>query len=213
MIWPEQGYGDQILAARFIPHLAAAQTTLVVQHELVRLFDGLSARVVTSAGDISVADHDYWILPMSLPRWAPPVANGAYLSGRPMRSGGVGIAWKGNALPDPGRSLPAEFAAELLALPGAISLHPEDTGARDFQATADLIAGLDLVISIDTSVAHLAGALGKPTFVLLQHHSADWRWGDSPAWYASVETLRQPAPGDWRGLIDAVTRRVQARTA
>jgi tetratricopeptide (TPR) repeat protein len=213
LIWPEQGFGDQILAARFIPHLEAGETTLVCLPELVRLFDGLGAMVVPSVGDISVAAHDYWTLPMSLPRWADPVANYAYLNAHPSRSGSIGIAWKGNAVPDPGRSLPPEVAAELLAIPGAISLHPQDTGARDFQDTADIIAGLDLVVSIDTSVAHLAGALGKPTLVLLQHHSVDWRWRDSPAWYASVETLRQPAPSDWRGLIDVVARRARAQTA
>jgi tetratricopeptide (TPR) repeat protein len=209
LIWPEQGFGDQILAARFVPHLAAAHTTFVCQQPLVRLFGGLGATVVPSVGDISVASHDYWILPMSLARWAAPIESAPYLAGRPSRTGGIGVAWQGNALPDPGRSLPSELAAELLSLPGAISLHPQDSGARDFQDTADIIAGLDLVISIDTSVAHLAGAMGKPTLVLLQHHGVDWRWRANPPWYPSVETLRQPAPGDWRGLVEAVTRRVR----
>jgi ADP-heptose:LPS heptosyltransferase len=86
------------------------------------------------------------------------------------------VAWRGNALPDPGRSLPPELGAALLAMPGAVSLQPEDSGAADFQATADLIAGLDLVVSIDTSIAHLAGAMGKPTLVLLQKDVVEWRW-------------------------------------
>jgi tetratricopeptide (TPR) repeat protein len=207
LIWAEQGFGDQILAARYVPHLRAAQITYVCRPELTRLFAGLGATVVPLAGDIPVAGHDYWILPMSLPRWVGPVGNAPYLKGRASKAGGIGIAWKGNDLPDPGRSLPSEQAARLLALPGAISLHPEDSRARDFQATADIIAGLDLVISIDTSVAHLAGALGKPAWVLLQQHSPDWRWRNQPPWYPSVEVLRQPRRGDWTGLVDEVVLR------
>ena len=69
----------------------------------------------------------------------------------------------------------------------------------DFASTAALIQQLDLVITIDTSVAHLAGALGKPTWLLLSA-AADWRWligrDDSP-WYPSVRLFRQTKLGDW----------------
>jgi ADP-heptose:LPS heptosyltransferase len=67
--------------------------------------------------------------------------------------------------------------------------------------TAALIEALDLVISVDTAVAHLAGALGKPV-LLLDRFTGDWRWmrgrDDSP-WYPSLRILRQPRPGDWPG--------------
>ena len=70
-------------------------------------------------------------------------------------------------------------------------------------ATLASISGLDLVISIDTSVVHLAGALAKPTWVMLQH-SADWRWlrerSDSP-WYPTMRLFRQPQRGDWAGVV------------
>jgi Flp pilus assembly protein TadD len=75
-------------------------------------------------------------------------------------------------------------------------------GLHDFAETAALIASLDLVITVDTSVAHLAGAMGKPTWVL-QTYLPDWRWmlarEDSP-WYPTVRLFRQPEPGDWESV-------------
>ena len=208
-IWPEQGFGDQILAARFIPLLDAAEITFVCAPELVDLFAQLPATIVPRRGDIAVEPHDYWSIPLSLPRWIGRIPTEPYLKARPRRTGGrIGVAWKGNALPDPLRSLDAEAAERLRGLPGAISLHPEDSGATSFQETAELIAGLDQVITIDTSVAHLAGALGKPTLVLLHHFSSDWRWREGEDghafWYPSARVLRQPTPGDWGSVLDAV---------
>jgi ADP-heptose:LPS heptosyltransferase len=69
----------------------------------------------------------------------------------------------------------------------------------DFGETAALIENLDLVVTVDTSMGHLAGALGKPAWILIPK-AADWRWllerEDSP-WYPSVRLFRQPKPGDW----------------
>ena len=74
---------------------------------------------------------------------------------------------------------------------------------RDFADTAAIISLLDVVISVDTAVAHLAGALGKPVIILLPH-AADFRWmrdrNDSP-WYPSAKLFRQPAFGDWDSVI------------
>ena len=69
----------------------------------------------------------------------------------------------------------------------------------DLADTAAMISLLDLVITIDTSVAHLAGAMGKPTWVLLPF-STDWRWmvgRDQTPWYPTARLFRQPTPGDW----------------
>jgi ADP-heptose:LPS heptosyltransferase len=83
----------------------------------------------------------------------------------------------------------------------------------DFTETAAAIQNLDLVISVDTSLAHLAGALGKPVFLFLPF-SPDWRWlldrADSP-WYPSMQIFRQPAPGDWGPAIEAVSRELASR--
>jgi Flp pilus assembly protein TadD len=77
---------------------------------------------------------------------------------------------------------------------------------HDFADTAALISHLDLVITVDTSVAHVAGALGKPTWVLLPF-SSDWRWlvnrDDSP-WYPTARLFRQPSPRDWRSVLEQV---------
>ncbi|MBW8812517.1 MAG: tetratricopeptide repeat protein [Caulobacterales bacterium] len=208
-IWVEQGLGDQIFAARFVPLVRAAQVTLVTWPELAPLFQGFPATIVPRTDPVSVSpEFDYWTLPLSLPQWVSPVPC-PYLSAQPRPSGGrIGVMWKGNDRPDPNRSLPASLAQRLLDLPGAISLQPEDTGVRDFRETAEIVAGLDCVVTIDTSVAHLTGALGKPGFVLLQKDQADWRWREAApgvaAWYPSLRLIRQPSQGDWHGAIDAV---------
>jgi hypothetical protein len=78
---------------------------------------------------------------------------------------------------------------------------------RDFGDTAALIQAMDLVISIDTAVAHLAGALAKPVWVMLAYNP-DWRWllgrDDSP-WYPTARLFRQPTHGDWISVVRAVT--------
>jgi ADP-heptose:LPS heptosyltransferase len=79
---------------------------------------------------------------------------------------------------------------------------------NDYADTAALISLLDLVVTIDTSVAHLAGALGVPVWIMLQH-SADWRWlldrDDSP-WYPTARLFRQRRAGDWDGVVARVAR-------
>ena len=145
----------------------------------------------------------------------------------------LGICWRGRPTNkrDRLRSLAAEAFAGLLDLPGlaVVSLqkdgrpdelaalgHPLDAGPElgDYADTAALVAGLDLVISVDTSVCHLAGALGMPTWTLLEF-APDWRWllgrDDSP-WYPSMRLFRQPAPGEWPAVIarvrDALRQRI-----
>jgi ADP-heptose:LPS heptosyltransferase len=92
-----------------------------------------------------------------------------------------------------------------------IDLMPE---MEDFADTAALIAALDLVISVDTSVAHLAGALGRPVWVMTRRDHC-WRWlegrTDSP-WYPSLRLYRQSARDDWTGVVDAVAADLRALT-
>ncbi len=102
-------------------------------------------------------------------------------------------------------------AAQAAEPPPGMVLHDFTAELRDFADTAALIDALDLVISVDTAVAHLAGALGKPVW-LLNRFLPCWRWlldrDDSP-WYPTLRQFRQPAPGDW----DSVTAAVKAALA
>jgi len=84
---------------------------------------------------------------------------------------------------------------------------------RDFDDTAALIADLDLVISVDTAVAHLAGALARPVWMMLPR-APDFRWmmdrSDSP-WYPTMRLFRQPSPGDWESVVAAVAGALRGR--
>jgi hypothetical protein len=210
----EQGFGDQIMCARFAPILKrqGARVFLVTQAPLFRLFQQLGVEVFSydGAGIAFPVQPDYYTHPFSIARWlgvTPATIPGErYLTGRPSRCGGVGLKWRGrqDTTRRAMRSLPDDLAQRMLESFGAISLEPEDTGARDFQDTADIIAGLDRVISVDTAVAHLAGAMGKPTSILLPVHATDWRWmqdrSDSP-WYPSATLYRQKTPGEWGEVV------------
>jgi ADP-heptose:LPS heptosyltransferase len=84
---------------------------------------------------------------------------------------------------------------------------------RELDGTAALVAELDLVVTIDTSIAHLAGALARPTFVLLPFH-ADWRWRterEDSDWYPTVRLFRQPAPGDWASVVAKASAAIAER--
>lgn len=134
----------------------------------------------------------------------------------------IGICWKGRSTPDPRRSVPFAEISPLLAIPDRcwISLQVDkDTEATlpkhlldftssigDFGDSAALISCLDLVITIDSAVAHLAGALGKPGIVLLPF-APDWRWTlDQPCtpWYPTLQLVRQQQPGEWKRVIAAI---------
>ena len=143
----------------------------------------------------------------------------------------IGLVWAGNPRPhssawaavDRRRSLTPEHLAPLFDIQGLhfLSLQKDGPPApehfpltdfmhemADFADTAALIANLDLVISVDTAVAHLAAALGKPVWVL-SRFDACWRWlvgrRDSP-WYPTLRLYRQPCPGDWDSVLAEVVR-------
>jgi tetratricopeptide (TPR) repeat protein len=109
-------------------------------------------------------------------------------------------------------SLQKGEAAAQTPPPGMV-LHDRTAELNDFADTAALVDALDLVISVDTSVVHLAGALGRPVWILNRYDQC-WRWlrdrTDSP-WYPSARLFRQPTPGDWPSTIDAVARALREK--
>jgi Flp pilus assembly protein TadD len=105
-----------------------------------------------------------------------------------------------------------DAVAQLAGKPAAMTLIDASTGIADFADTAALIDKLDLVISVDTSVAHLAGALAKPVWTLLRF-APDWRWllgTKKSAWYPTMRLYRQHAPGDWSRVIADVAQDLAA---
>lgn len=239
LVIAEQGLGDTIQFARFLPALVArgARVTLCCAASLVPLLAGIPGIAVV-AQDAPMPAHDLFAFQMSLPLLlgitGAALAGGAYLAADPARVPQVvarpglrrvGIAWAGNPAHrnDRRRSLPTEALAPLAGLGGIdwVNLQVDARGTElalmhrmpppprriaDFADTAGVMATLDLVISADTAVAHLAGALGRPVWVMLPH-APDWRWmlgrADSP-WYASARLFRQERPGDWAGVIGQV---------
>ena len=149
----------------------------------------------------------------------------------------VGLAWSVLARDDHGfvtrhKSIPPEALAPFVRSAGAafVSLQPgaagdpkafgadasriadHRAGITDFAATAALIASLDLVVSADTAVAHVAGALGIPVWLLDRYNSC-WRWrlsADTSPWYPTMTIFRQSRFGEWRGVVDRVAARLPA---
>ncbi len=147
----------------------------------------------------------------------------------------AGLVWAGNAghANDRKRSVPFEYLGPLASVPGVqffsvqkgsagdprcmvadgFPLIDWTGGLQDFADTAALISELDLVITVDTAVAHVAGALGVEVWMLVPS-VPDWRWlldrSDSP-WYPSMQLFRQPSSGGWHVVVDAVRGRLQGR--
>jgi tetratricopeptide (TPR) repeat protein len=106
-----------------------------------------------------------------------------------------------------------EAAEQLKSLPDDVCILDGSSGERDLAETAALIATLDLVITTDTCIAHLAGAMGKPVWMLLPHLS-DWRWMEETErlpWYPTARLFRQRVAGDWAELVERVTGELRAR--
>ncbi len=255
LIHTEQGAGDSIHFARFIPE-AVKRVGRVLVHcpaSLARLLASVSAEVTVVSDDRSLPSYDFHAGIMSLPTLLGCTLEKAhgtvpYLSAPPesIRSwrdvlracvpGGdlkIGVVWAGNPAfkRDRQRSCAlAQFApvglipgVTLLSLqhgPAAAQAVPPPSGMRivdlaarftDFADTAGLIDSLDLVLTVDTAIAHLAGALNKPVWTLLPF-APDFRWllarEDSP-WYPSMRLFRQRTRGDWGDVFARVTVSLQ----
>ena len=239
----EQGFGDFIQFARFLPMARQRVGRIVVE---------CPAALLPLMADSGLADE--WVVPsespqtfdtfiplMSLPQalgistdllahqvpYLRVRANVPEPSSRRDRLK-VGLVWSGNPTHDDDllRSIDPELLGDLVSLDGVefhslqAPIRPEQqslvtrwprwvdatSGMTNFRVTAEYLVGLDLVIAVDTAVAHLAGAMGKPVWLLVQD-SPDWRWqlnrADSP-WYPTLRLFRQSHRGDWRPVMEQV---------
>ena len=225
------GLGDTLMFARYLAPVRALARSLTVEAQpalcpiIARM--GVADRVVPfdlgAPLPPAACTAEIMELPHALRLTPEAAARPPYLHAHsPGTSGGIGVCWQGGDW-DPERSLPHACAAALLAgmndPPVLLQPHATDLPVANpkgcsasIEDTASVIAGLQLVITIDSMVAHLAGALNRPTWLLLKH-DADWRWmadrDDSP-WYPAMRLFRQPSPGDWDSIIAAVTRELGA---
>lgn len=247
LVYGEQGMGDVIQFARYIPLLAERGGGVVFEVDppllpLFARFPGVTKCVAKSATppltDVYIQllslpylfGTTYETVPSRIPyivadevkvaRWKPLLADGAKLK--------IGLVWRGNPLNsrDNERSCPLAAFSPLAVLPH-ITFYSLQVGAaakeaasppagmelvdfspalNDFTETSALIANLDLVISVDTAVAHLAGAMGKPVWVLLSENG-DWRWlqgrSDTP-WYPGMQLFCQERQGGWNWVLQQV---------
>jgi hypothetical protein len=242
------GLGDAVQFIRYAPLLKETCRTLTAQShpELVRLLSCVPSvdravtwgeaedewdvqmevtelpRIFRTDLDTISAQVPYIFIPRASKEWARGL-----IEGPPSLK--VGLIWRASNW-DESRSLSASDIEPLLATPGCsfyvlqknadrrIDAHDLQIHADDVADTAELMCGLDLIISVDTMTAHLAGALGKRTWVLLPV-AADWRWmsnrTDSP-WYPTMTLFRQTGSRDWQETVASVAvalRRMAAVTA
>jgi hypothetical protein len=222
------GLGDTLQFARFLPALAemCRELTVWAQPILIPLLQRMRAPLKLLPLHDGTPDIDYDVdieimevahalraTTDSLPRDVPYFRVAAE---RPLCSGtkNVGmVALAGEW--DPRRSVPTELMATLAEVPGvrtyslqlgAAVPRATDLSTPDMLTLAERLSGLDLVVTVDTMTAHLAGALAVPTWTLLMA-DADWRWMDGRAdspWYPTMRLFRQSAPGDWASVIARV---------
>lgn len=226
------GLGDTLQFVRLLgmPRLRAAEVTLWAQPQLLKLLRtvrGIDRILPLHEGEPDI-DYDVDMELMELPHALridvgdlPGPLPYIYVSGpapRPAPQRRIGLCWQAGDWRR-SRSVPNEALLPLSSLAGIrwfnlqypqlqCPLPAAPIGCRDICELAVRLRLLDLVITVDTMVAHLAGALGLPVWLLLDH-DPDWRWmsgrTDSP-WYPTMRLFRQRQPGDWAGVIQEVQR-------
>jgi tetratricopeptide (TPR) repeat protein len=245
LLHAEQGLGDTIQFARYVPLLArtGAKVVLEVQPELKALLGQVEGAAAVAARGEGLPPFDVHCplgsLPLALktePATIP--ADGPYVRAddahiakwRPrietLDRPRAALAWSGNAqhMNDRNRSIALPCLAPLWSASSVrfvgiqrelrggdaelLAREPRvmQIGAQldDFADTAAVLAVVDLVITVDTSVAHLAGAMGRPVWILVPF-SPDWRWtlsGESSRWYPTARLFRQPSLGDWDSVVE-----------
>lgn len=227
------GLGDTLQFIRYVPLLRQITRSVLVQAQapIVKLLEHVNGidSLITRYSTISSEKYDVAIDLTELPHvfrtslaTIPAEMPYIHITPRafsPTQNFRVGLVWCGSDW-DPRRGVPVQHFAGFDQIRGA-TLHilqrgsellrrplnfGIDSGSDDVYEAARTIAGLDLVITIDSMPAHLAGAMAVPAWILL-HSDCDWRWmlerTDSP-WYSTLRLFRQTTPGDWRPVVARV---------
>jgi hypothetical protein len=228
------GLGDTLQFIRYAPLVSAiaSELTIWVQPALIPLLATMKGigRLVPLHEGVSDAEYDVDVELMELPHVfrttldsvpsEVPYIHVPPLSREPAKMA-VGIVWGGGDW-DARRSVPYEMLDPLGRVPGVdlqvLQLGPQRAEwrpgfgtlakIRDAYEQARFIRSLELVISVDSMPAHLAGALGAPVWTLL-HHEPDWRWmsqGERTPWYPTMRLFRQSQPGEWAPVIARVAK-------
>lgn len=247
VILPEQGFGDAILMARFLPRLralGAEKISMVVKPPLQRLFGQIDGLDEMLAGASKSAEYDFYTPNMSIPHFVgmpeegpPPLPKLAIPEDSRARARKlvkpfnerfkVGIVWTGSLTyrANHRRSTTPENFLGLAQVPGVqlFSMYKGDAhkdfvesgmaglivdacgNDRDFADTAAIIDEMDLMITTDTAVVHVAASLGKPIWNMLTYEGF-WLYGsqETTPWYPSMKLFRQRASGDWAELFARV---------
>ena len=234
LLWAEQGFGDTLQFVRYVPQLAAqGQVIVECQPALRSLLETVPGISQVIAQGEPLPNFDLHAPLLSLPHLLntsietiPATVPYLHVNRAVKLPQGdrfkIGIAWAGDPKNpiNKRRSCPLEQFLKLRSIPG-VTLYslqkdcatelPDDVidlsdRLEDFAATAAIVAELDLVISIDTALAHLAGGMGRSVWVVLPF-APDWRWllhrSDCP-WYPTMRLFRQSVAGDWDSVFDSV---------
>lgn len=233
------GLGDTLQFIRFAPRVKAVAAEVVVWAQpplipLLRTAPGIDRLLPLHDGDAAIGyDVDVEVMELahvfrSTPRSLPAHVPYLQVPPAPLAKNGklaVGIVWKAGDW-DGRRNVPYPLLAPLAEVPG-VEVHVLQrgsglaereegfgilSGSDEAYEAARVMRALDLVVSIDSMPAHLAGALGVPVWTLL-HSDPDWRWmrdrDDSP-WYPTMRLFRQERPGDWETVIARVAEELSA---
>ena len=244
LIHAEQGFGDTIQFARFLPRMIERGRVVVeLPRSLTELLAPLTRGAVVVPKGEPLPPYDLHCPLVSLGHElgiglddldgapylsADPAKTASWAERLPKKTGlRAGILWAGNPIhaDDRNRSIDPTRLDALWRRPGISWVNLQKDGPSpcpcpgadptaelaDFSDTAAVLDNLDMVVTVDTAVAHLAGAMGVPCLVMLAY-APDWRWllerKDSP-WYRSLTLLRQPRPGDWASVIAEAAERLR----
>ena len=210
-VWCEQGAGDSIQYARFLPLLkerTGAHIIFETRSALVHLCQGLADLVIAEQPDKATCfGFDYHCAVMDIPRILG--LDTKDISGKPYfdvptredAKGKIGLVWKGYAAHgnDYNRSIPDALLDKFKDIKDLVAIQPgaetpdwlPNLAVSDFHSTAMILKGLRALLTVDTSTAHLAGSLGIPTVVIapMKNTEARWAWGDKTPWYDSWQIV------------------------